>query len=100
MNPVMTNEEFHSACCSLGINNYLPNDYWEKRRYEEEHHPLVGKYAIVTVPNSTIINRKLKVKRANDNHVIFELSSVSELIVNRDGYGWNERDIDSLEWID
>ena len=100
MNPIMTNEEFHSACCSLSMNNHLPNDYWEKRRYEEEHHPLVEKYAIVTVPNSTIINRKLKVKRANDNQVIFELSSSGELIVNRNGYGWNERDIDSLEWID
>lgn len=95
MNPVMTNEEFHTAWCSLNWNRQTDDTYWKRKRYEEEHHKLVGRQARVTVPDSTIWKRILTVVRANDDIIVFKLSNSSELIVS-------QRDIDNgciLEWI-
>lgn len=101
MNPMLTEEEFYEAWCSCMGAGRISESESEIRRYEAEHHPLVDRYAIITVPNSTIYKRKLRVKRATDNQVVFELSVAGELIVNKDRYGgWNERDVSELIWVE
>ena len=93
----MTNQEFHDAWCSLSWNsNKGDEDYWKHKRDKEEHHPLVGRKAIITVPKSTIVNRLLTVIRANDVVTIFDLGNGGELIVS-------DRDIENgyqIKWVE
>lgn len=97
MNLMLTEEEFYKAWCSCMGAGRMSESESKRRQYEAEHHPLVGREAIVTVPNSTIYKRKLKVVRANDNQVIFYLQPGGELIVNKDRYGdWEEQ----LIWVE
>lgn len=93
---MLTENEFHDAFSNLSFESRLPEEYWERQRYAEEHHPLVGKRARITVPNSTICNQILTVIRANDRIKVFGLPNGGELIVS-------QFDIDNgyqFEWID
>ena len=93
---MLKESEFHEAFSSLSFDSRFQKDYWERKRYEEEHHPYVGRRARITVPGTTLHNEILTVTRANDSIKVFKLPKGGELIVS-------QRDIDNgyqFEWID
>ena len=90
MSPYIDNEEFAGAFADLTF-HHSPEDC-DRLTEEMRHHPLAGRQAYVTVPDTTIINRRLVVDRADDRRVIFSLPPTGELILAGD-----ERDC--IRWI-
>lgn len=73
------NNDFAEAFANVKITR-SPEE-WKQRLQKMKNHPRVGKQAIVTVPDSTIVGRKLTVIRADDDITIFKLNNGGELCI-------------------
>ena len=87
----LSNAEFAQAFSDLAW-HHAPEGYYDDLEKKMKAHPLVGREAIVTVPDTTIFKRRLKVVRADDDRIIFRLGDTGELIISGDG-------IDNLVWV-
>lgn len=85
MNPVMTNAEFQEAWKGLSFNQYAPDGYWDKVDEQRKKHKFVGRKARVN-------NGIYECVRAEDDLVIFNISTCSELIISGD-------EVTNIEWL-
>lgn len=75
------NNDFAEAFSNLKFTHF-PEEC-KQRLQKMKNHPRAGKQAIVTVPDSTIVGRKLTVIRADDDITIFKLNNGGELCIPR-----------------
>ena len=85
MNPIMTNTEFHEAWNNLSFNHHAPNGYWDKVNEQRKNHRFAGRKVWINEGIHECI-------RAEDDLVVFSISTSCELIVSGD-------EVANIKWI-